>query len=93
MRKRKQYFSWSILPAHPGLGAMMMMMMMIRGAPVSGSGEAGWLQKAALDLDPDAPSFPSPCIVLHSTMQEKRPHLFFSCLVKYKRNVLWYCES
>ena len=61
-------------------------MMMIRGAPVSGSGEAGWLQKAALDLDPDAPSFPSPCIVLHSTIQEKRPHPFFSCLVKYKRN-------
>ena len=28
-------------------------------APVSGAGgEAGWLQKAALDLDPDAPSFP-----------------------------------
>ena len=29
------------------------------GAPVSGAGGAGWLQKAALDLDPDAPSFPS----------------------------------
>ena len=63
------------------------------GAPVSGAGGAGWLQKAALDLDPDAPSFPSPCIVLHSTIQEKRPHLFLSCLVKSKRNVLWYCES
>ena len=29
------------------------------GAPVSGAGGAGWLQKAALDLDPNAPSFPS----------------------------------
>ena len=31
--------------------------------------------------------------VLFYILQEKRPHLFFSCLVKYKRNVLWYCES
>ena len=80
MRKRKQYFSWSILPAHPGLGAMMMMMMMIRGAPVSGSGEAGWLQKAALDLDPDAPSFPSP-VLFYILQYRRRDPIYFSLVL------------